>query len=334
MNLSKLPRRRYTHSTPPIEKLERFSKAVSGPTVYIKRDDLLGLAGGGSKTRKLEFLVAEALNQNADTLITCGAVQSNHCRLTLAAARKEGLNCQLVLQERVPGSYDKRAGGNNFLYELLGAEKIKVVTAKENPAHTMQQLADELAEKGRKAYIIPVGGSTPLGACGYVACAQELLSQIFELGLSIDHLVVASGSGGTHSGLVCGLFAAHSNINVEGINVSRNKQEQEELVGELVCRTAEFLELPQDIPKERIRCHDNYVGPGYSLPTAQMAEAVRILARTEGILVDPIYTGKALAGLIDLSRKGVFKQTENVMFVHTGGTPALYMYQDAVLDAG
>lgn len=333
MKLEGFPRRRYTYGTTPIEKAERLSAALGGPTIYIKRDDRLGLAGGGSKTRKLEFLMADALSQNADTVITCGAVQSNHCRLTLAAAKKEGLACQLVLQERVPGSYNRGASGNNFLYKLLGVEKIKVISADADPMTEMQQLAQELAHAGRKAYLIPVGGSNPLGACGYVAAAREILSQLFDLCLPIDRLVVASGSGGTHSGLLTGLFATNSDISVVGINVSHNKYDQQQLVHTLANQTAEFLQLRKSIPEDRVYCYDDYVGPGYSLPTPEMAKAVRLLARTEGILIDPVYTGKAMAGLIDLSRKGVFSKNENILFIHTGGAPALYAYQQDVLES-
>ncbi|MBW2433836.1 MAG: D-cysteine desulfhydrase [Deltaproteobacteria bacterium] len=334
MNLAKFPRRRYTEGKTPIEKLSRLSAELGGPAIYMKRDDLLGLAGGGNKTRKLEFLVAEALQQGADTLITCGAVQSNHCRLTLAAAVKEGLKCRLVLEERVPGSYRPGAGGNNFLYRLLGVEKVTVVTGGSDMLAAMQQVADEVAGEGRKAYVIPGGGSTPLGATGYVACAQEIQDQTFELGVNIDHVVCASGSAGTHAGLVTGFYGNNSNIPVAGINVSRPKDEQEQLVYELVKETAVHVGIRSDIPARAVRCYDEYVGPGYSLPTAEMAEAVRMLAGLEGILMDPVYTGKAMAGCIDLIRKGVFKKGENVLFVHTGGSPALYVYMEHILGAG
>jgi D-cysteine desulfhydrase len=298
----------------------------------MKRDDLLGLAGGGNKTRKLEFLVADALALGADTLITCGAVQSNHCRLTLAAAVKEGLKCRLVLEERVAGSYNPEAGGNNFLYRLLGVEKVKVVPGGSDMATEMQQVADEVAAEGRKAYIIPGGGSNPIGATGYVACAEEILGQLFEQALKIDRVVCASGSTGTHAGLVTGLYGNNSNIPVIGINVSRKKQVQEELVYRLVTQTAAHVGIDSAISQDAVLCFDEYVGPGYSLPTPQMAEAVRMLARLEGILMDPVYTGKAMAGLIDLVRKGYFKKDENILFVHTGGSPALYVYVKEILE--
>jgi len=332
MNLARFPRRRYTLGPTPIEELSRLSLELGGPTLFMKRDDMLGLAGGGNKTRKLEFLVADALAQGADTLITCGAVQSNHCRLTLAAAVKEGLKCRLVLEERVAGSYDPEASGNNFLFRLMDAEKLYVVPGGSDMPAEMQKAADMLAAEGRKGYIIPGGGSNPLGATGYVACAQEIIAQAFEMGLAFDHVVCASGSAGTHAGLVTGFQATNSGIPVIGINVSRKKAEQEDIVFDLANRTAAHLGVKAKIDREAVVCFDQYVGPGYSLPTAEMAEAVRLLARLECILMDPVYTGKAMAGLIDLVRRGHFSPEEKVLFVHTGGSPALYAYMADILD--
>jgi D-cysteine desulfhydrase len=332
MNLAKFPRRRYTEGITPIEKLSRLTRELGGPTIYMKRDDLLGLAGGGNKTRKLEFLMAEAMAHGADTLITCGAVQSNHCRLTLAAAVKEGLKCRLVLEERVPGSYNPESAGNNFLFRLMGVEKIKVVPGGSDMTAAMQALADEVAGENRKAYVIPGGGSNPVGATGYVACAEEILCQTFALGINLDRIICASGSAGTHAGLVTGFYGNNSNIPVIGINVSRPKAEQEELVYDLVQRTAKHVGVKSDIAREAVICFDEYVGPGYSLPTPEMAEAVRMLARLEGVLMDPVYTGKAMAGLIDLVRKGTFNKDENILFVHTGGSPALYVYMRDILE--
>ncbi|MBU2649026.1 D-cysteine desulfhydrase [bacterium] len=333
MNLAQFPRRRYTEGSTPIQKLSNLSSVLGGPTLYIKRDDLLGLTAGGNKTRKLEFLVAEALARGCDTLITCGAVQSNHCRLTLSAAVKEGLKCRLVLEERVPGSYTPDGSGNNFLFRLLGVETIEVVPGGSDMMAAMQRTADQLADEGRKGYIIPGGGSNALGATGYVACAEEILTQCFEQGLAIDRVVCPSGSAGTHAGLVTGFYGNNSQIPVVGINVSRTKAEQERIVSKLVGET--FIHLGVDMPvaEEAVRCFDDYVGPGYSLPTAEMAEAVRLFARTEGILLDPVYTGKAAAGLIGLVRQGYFRKEEAILFVHTGGSPALYAYIPDLLDS-
>ena len=196
----------------------------------------------------------------------------------------------------------------------------------------MQQEGDEVAAEGRQAYIIPGGGSNPIGATGYVACAQEILGQLFDQHLEIDRVVCASGSTGTHAGLVTGFYGTNSNLPVIGINVSRQKAEQEELVYDLVRQTATHVGVASEIPRDAILCFGDYVGPGYSRPTDKMAEAVRMLARLEGILMDPVYTGKAMAGLIDLVRRGYFDKQENVLFVHTGGSPALYVYMEAILD--
>ena len=331
MHLARFPRRRYTQGWTPLEKLNRLSALLGGPDIYIKRDDLLGLAGGGNKTRKLEFLVAEALAQGADTLITCGAVQSNHCRLTLAAAVKEGLKCRLVLEERVAKSYNPDASGNNFLFRLLGVEAVTVVPTGTDLAAEMQKVADQVAGLGRKAYIIPGGGSNPLGALGYVSCAEEILAQTHELDLRLDHIVCASGSTGTHAGLICGLVGNNSHIPLTGINVRRTREEQEPNVYKLAQETAALLGIAGGIPRETITALGDWVGPGYSLPSPEMVEAVQMLARVEGILLDPVYTGKTMAGLIGLVRRGAFKKGEHVLFVHTGGSPALYAYQSVLV---
>ncbi len=331
MNLAKFARRRYTEGKTPIERLNHLTKNLGGPNIFIKRDDLLGLTSGGNKTRKLEFLVADALEKGADTLITCGAVQSNHCRLTLAAAVKEGLKCRLVLEERVPGSYNPKASGNNFLFNLLGVEKTKAVPGGTDLLAEMQKFLEELAAEGRKGYIIPGGGSNEIGATGYVACAQEILEQAFDMGLNVDHLVTASGSAGTHAGLVTGFYGTNANVPVVGINVRQKKDIQEESVYKLVEKTAAHVGINTRIPRDAVKCFDEYVGPGYSLPTTEMVEAIEMLAKLEGILLDPVYTGKTMAGLIGLVRQGYFRKEDNVLFVHTGGSPALYAYTDLFL---
>lgn len=326
MQLARFPRRRYTPHFTPLEPLPRLSEALGGPEVWIKRDDLLGLAAGGNKTRKLEFLVADALAQGADTLVTVGAPQSNHCRLTLAAAAKEGLKCRLVLEQRVPGSYDPNGSGNNFLYNLIGAETIVVVTAGDDLDAALQKVAGEVEALGRKAYVIPGGGSNALGALGYVACAHEIAAQSFEQGVSFERIVVASGSCGTHSGLLVGARSVHFDAPIVGINVRRPRAEQEANVLKLARETAALLGI--DAPEAKdVAARDEWVGPGYSLPSEEMIEAVRMLARLEGVLLDPVYSGKAMAGLIAMARSGELKRGERVLFLHTGGSPALYAYQ-------
>ncbi|MEN8245983.1 MAG: D-cysteine desulfhydrase [Thermodesulfobacteriota bacterium] len=331
MNLAKFPRRRYIVTRSPIEKLSRLSNRLGGPTLYMKRDDLLGPAGGGNKTRKLEFVVADALEKRADTLITCGAVQSNHCRLTLAAAVQEGMKCHLVLEERVKGSYNPRAAGNNLLFHLMGVASITVVEGGSDMMTAMQGVADRVTAQGGSPYIIPGGASDEIGALGYVSCAEEILIQTFDEEIPIDRVVCASGSTGTHAGLLTGLYGNNSQIPVIGINVSRTKEAQEKLVYELVEKVAAKVGIESPIPKEAVVCFGDYVGPGYSLPTDSMIEAVRMLAETEAILMDPVYTGKAIAGLIDLVRKGFFDPDEKILFVHTGGSPALHVYADNFL---
>jgi D-cysteine desulfhydrase len=329
--LDRFPRRRYTSGATALEPLPRLTVRLGGPKLYIKRDDMLGLAGGGNKTRKLEFLVADALEREADTLVTAGAVQSNHCRLTLAAAVREGLRCRIVLEERVPNSYDPAGSGNNFLYGLLGVEAVRVVEAGADYSAAMADIVGELEAEGRVGYVVPSGGSTPLGALGYVACVQELLEQSRAMGLRVDHVVCASGSGGTHAGLLAGVLATDSRIDVTGISVRHPMLKQQDDVRNLANDTLRFLDLDRRLPDDAVRVSDEYVGPGYSLPTNAMIEAVRTLARLEGILLDPVYTGKAMSGLIDLCRQGYFRPGENVVFLHTGGVPSLFGYQSMFL---
>ncbi len=330
MQLTNFPRRRYTAGATPLEPLPRLSAHLGGPNLWIKRDDLLGLAAGGNKTRKLEFLVADAIEKGADTLVTTGAVQSNHCRLTLAAAVREGLACRLVLEERVANSYSVGASGNNFLFGLLGVEAVTVVPAGTDLMAEMNKVAAELAAQGRSAYVIPGGGSNTLGALGYVSCAQELMQQAFEMGLDIDHLVTASGSGGTHAGVVAGLTGTSAGVPVTGISVRAPKAPQEEKILGLARATAELAGSQRLPTAEDVVVLDDYVGAGYSLPTDGMIEAVKLFARLDGVLLDPVYTGKAAAGLIDMVRRGTFGRHDDVVFLHTGGSPALYAYQDVL----
>lgn len=330
MDLSRFPRRRYTVGATPLEPLERLSRALGGPRLFMKRDDMLGLAAGGNKTRKLEFLIADAIANGATGVITCGAVQSNHCRLTAAAAAREGLECHLVLEERVEGSYREDGTGNNFLYHLLGVTSITVVPGGTDLVAVMNGLRDEHATTGRQSYVIPGGGSNPLGALGYVACADEIVSQSFESGVRFDAIICASGSAGTHAGLLAGLIPQRG-PRLIGISVRYEAAQQTERVRRLAQSTLELLRSPMEVPPSAVEVLDGYVGEGYSIPTDGMVEAVRLVARSEAILLDPVYTGKAMAGLVDLVRSGRFDGDANVLFVHTGGSPALFAYQD-VLD--
>ncbi|MBE4720407.1 D-cysteine desulfhydrase [Pseudarthrobacter sp. AB1] len=331
MNLAKIARRRYTAGATPLEFLPNLTKELGGPRIHIKRDDLLGLTSGGNKTRKLEFLMADALAKGADTIITTGAVQSNHCRLTLSAAVKEGLKCRLLIEERVEGSYSEDASGNNFLFRLLGAESITPVPGGTDLMARMQQMAQEVIAEGGTPYIIPGGGSNALGALGYVACAEEILTQSFDTGLDIDHVVCASGSGGTHAGLVAGFHGNQSGIPITGISVRAAKEPQEAKILDLAQKTSLLAGAQLQIPADQVLVRDDFVGPGYSLPTKEMTAAIQLFARTEGILLDPVYTGKTAAGLVGLVQEGAFAKDSDVLFVHTGGSPALYAYPNEAL---
>ena len=331
MNLARFPRRRYTHGFTPIEAMPRLSAALGGPQLFIKRDDLLGLAAGGNKTRKLEFLVADALAQGADTLITVGAPQSNHCRLTLAAAAKEGLACRLIIEERVAGTFSTEALGNNLLFDLMGAANIRVVPLGSDLAAEMDKDAAAVRAAGGKPYTIVGGGSNPLGALGYAACAAEIVTQAFDMGVPFDRIVVASGSAGTHAGILAGLAALNAGIPVIGINVRRPRAEQEGNVHKLALATSALLGTPAPTRQDVVAL-DDWVGPGYSLPTADMVAAVRLLAASEGILLDPVYSGKAMAGLIGLVRSGQFAPDERLLFIHTGGSPSLHAYAHDLRD--
>ena len=338
MDLSRFPRRRYTTHPTPLEPMPRFSQALAascpggqGPELWIKRDDMLGLFPGGNKTRKLEFLVADALAQGADTLITCGAPQSNHCRITLAAAVKEGLKCRFVIEERVPHSFNDDASGNHFMFRLMGVEAITVVPGGSNMAHAMQAEAELLLAQGRKGYIIPGGGSNAIGGLGYAACAQELQQQCFDQGVSFDRVVVGSGSSGTHGGLLAGFLGNHIQVPIVGVGVSRDPADQEPLVHREAQAVLDLIGIPMTVPREAVVSVGGYWQPKYSIPNDKMVEAVQLLARTEGILLDPVYTGKIMAGLIGLARQGFFKPKERVLFLHTGGLPSLHAYENEVL---
>jgi D-cysteine desulfhydrase len=314
-----------------MEPLARLTRLLDGPDIWIKRDDLLGLAGGGSKTRKLEFLVAEALAHGADTLVTCGAPQSNHCRLTLAAAAREGLRCRLVIEERIPGSYDPSAGGNNLLYRLLGAEAITVAPGGTDLAGHLQAVLDDLAKDGRCGYAIPTGGSNTTGSLGYVAAVQEILAQAFDLGVAFDAIVCATGSSGTHAGLVAGLAAFTAGVQVVGIDIVRDRAAQVRLVHAHAQEVAARLGLGRDIAAAEVVAFDEWLGPGYAMPTPGMVAAVQLLARLEGVVLDPVYTGKAMDGLIALSRRGYFRKGQRVLFLHTGGLPAVDEYRSVLV---
>jgi len=319
------------HLPTPLELLPRLSKHLGGPNIYVKRDDCTGLGTGGNKTRKLEFLMADALAKNATAVITQGAVQSNHARQTAAAACKLGLKCELVFEKRVGDATEPYLeSGNVFLDRLFGASIREVAKGTDMDA-AMQDVADELSAAGETPYIIPGGGSNPIGALGYVDCALELIVQANERKLVIDHVVHATGSAGTQAGLIVGLKATHSGIPLLGIGVNIARNDQEEKVYKLACMTAEFIGASGLVDRDDIVANCDYVGGGYGVPTKGMNDAVLavlLLARLEGLLFDPVYSGKGLAGMIDLIAKGEFSDAENIVFIHTGGSAGLFAYRD------
>ncbi len=329
LRLARFPRVTLGHLPTPIEPMDRLSEMLGGPRFWVKRDDCTGLSSGGNKTRKLEYLMADAQALGADTIITQGATQSNHARQTAAASARLGMKCHILLEDRT-GSNDTDyiLNGNVLLDRLHGATVSKRAGGADMNAE-METLAKRLRATGKTPYIIPGGGSNPVGALGYVNCARELVEQVAGLGLEIDALVHATGSSGTQAGLVAGLAAIESDIHLLGIGVRAPQDRQEAMVHDLACRTMAHLELETDIPRSSVRANCNYVGPGYGLPTAGMVAAVRLLAETEGLLFDPVYSGKGLDGLIDLTRKGYFDGMSNVVFLHTGGSAALFGYPEA-----
>jgi len=329
MKLAKFPRIRITHGPTALEPMHRLTAALGGPNLWIKRDDCTGLATGGNKTRKLEYLVADAVQHGADTLITQGATQSNHARQTAAIAAKMGMECHIILEDRTGYRHaDYQHSGNVFLDHLYGAHVSEV------PGNTpmdaaMEDLAAQLRAKGRKTYIIPGGGSNALGALGYVTAALELADQAMNMGLNIDELVHATGSAGTQAGLVVGMEGARTQIPVLGIGVRAPRQPQEDKVFMLAQQTADLLGVPGSVSREKVFANCDYIGEGYGIPTPSMMEAVTMLARLEGILLDPVYSGKGMAGLIDLVRKGHYRKGQNIVFLHTGGAVGLYGYMHA-----
>ena len=329
MHLSRFARVHLAHLPTPLEPLHNLSNALGGPTIYIKRDDCTGLGTGGNKTRKLEFLIADAMDKKADVIITQGAVQSNHARQTVAAATKMGMACEILLENRTESTEaEYLESGNVFLDRLFGAN-VTHFPKDTNMDQAMEEKAESLKSQGKNPYIIPGGGSNAIGALGYVNCAIETLTQANDMGLRIDHFVTATGSAGTQAGLVVGLEATNSLIPLLGIGVRAPKEKQEENVFNLACKTADLMGISGCVSRGKVIADSNYVGGGYGVPTDSMIEAVTLMARHEAILMDPVYSGKGLAGLIDYIRNGYFKKEDNVVFLHTGGSAALFGYTNA-----
>ena len=328
MLVSGFPRVALAHLPTRLEFLPRLTEHLGGPEIWVKRDDCTGLATGGNKTRKLEFSMGEALEQGADTIITVGAVQSNHVRQTAAAACKLGLRCEVLLEHRVkdPGALYLNSG-NVLLDRVFGANLREYDKGTDFDA-VMQDVAGEVSAAGGTPYLVPGGASNPVGALGYVGCAEELLQQCDEQDVAFDHAVLASGSAGTHAGFAVGLRASGSELPILGIGVNVPRDQQEAKVWELAQETAAYIDRPDCVARTDIVADCDYIGPGYGEPTESMNEAVLMLARLEGMLFDPVYSGKALAGMIDYIRKGRFEKGQKLVFLHTGGVAGLFAYAD------
>lgn len=331
-DLSGFSRVELCHQPTPIEPMHRLEAELGGPNLFIKRDDCTGLATGGNKTRKLEFLVGEAIAQNATMLVTQGAVQSNHVRQTAAAACKHGMACHALLEHRV--SNDTTAyncSGNVFLDKVFGATLEYRPSGLDMNAEAMA-VCDKLKSEGHRPYFIPGGGSNATGALGYVSCALEIEAQERQLGLKFDWLVMGTGSTGTQAGLVAGMIASGRELPVMGISVRQPHERQVGAVHSLVNKTLDKLGHAH-VPPRKVHVDDGYVGEGYGVPAASTFEAIAMAAQNEGILLDPVYSAKGFAGMIGLIRQGFFKPSDNVLFLHTGGSVALFAYEDAILNA-
>lgn len=315
-----LPRYRLAFLPTPLQPLPRLGERLGGPRLWIKRDDQTGLAGGGNKTRKLEFLLGDALRLGCDTLLTTGAVQSNHCRQTAAAAAAAGLACHLVLA----GEQPDRSDGNLLLDRLLGATLHW--TDRASRFARLAELADQLRAEGRAPYPITYGGSDPVGASGYALALEELRAQADAAGLRLDAIVFASSSGGTHAGLVAGAWALGWDVQLIGISIDEDEASLRTNVATLATRTAAHLGRPHPFAADEVTANARYLGRGYGIVGPLEREAITLLARAEGILLDPVYTGRAFGALVDLIGRGVFAPDQNVLFWHTGGTAALFAY--------
>ncbi|MGB9861251.1 MAG: 1-aminocyclopropane-1-carboxylate deaminase/D-cysteine desulfhydrase [Candidatus Bipolaricaulaceae bacterium] len=330
MQLGKVPRLRLGEYPTPLSELARLSAHLGGPRIFVKREDLVGIALGGNKVRKLEYALAEAKELGATAIVTSGAVQSNHVRLTIACANRLGLRTFVVLRGEKPAT----PTGNLLLDHLLGAAEIHWVDPKGYASREelvratearAEELAEELRRRGEVPYVIPNGCKPLHSALAYAGCVLEVLEQMRAMNLAPDAIVTACGTAGTQTGLVLGsLLFAQGQIRVVGVSVSGRAESLKERIWKNLEEALRFLELDLKIPGGLIEVYDEYVGPGYALPTPGMKEAVELLARMEGILLDPVYTGKAMAGLLDLVRRRTFGKGETVVFLHTGGVPALF----------
>jgi len=333
LDLARFPRVKLCQAPTPLERLPRLTAELGGPDIWMKRDDLTGMGGGGNKVRKLEFLAGAALAEGADHLVTQGAVQSNHVRQTAAVAAKLGLACTAVLEHRIETNDSAYLNSGNVLLDRLMGTHLEYRPGGTDMQAAIEDVGTRLRAEGAKPYLIPGGGSNAVGALGYAAVALELLAQANDMGLQIDRLVHATGSAGTQAGLVAGLHAMSSPVHVLGIGVRAPKDRQETNVLRLAQATAAQMGLDRPVPSSAVEANCDYVGGGYGIPTPGMIEAVRMLARLEGIMLDPVYSGKGMAGLVDLIRRGTFTKGQTVVFLHTGGAAGLFGYADTFNEA-
>ena len=327
LNFNQIPRVQISHTPTPLEFVPRLSEHL-GRNIYVKRDDCTGLAGGGNKTRKLEYLIADARAKGADTLITIGGLQSNHARQTAAAAAKFGFDCELILQDIEGISLSDYSTNGNILLDKLFGCKIHHLAVEQDCDEYARQLVAQLETKNKVPYLIPIGGSNVVGSLGYVRCANEIIEQISEQSYPITQIVLATGSAGTQAGLLAGLIDAGCDIPVLGITVSQSALEQNVLVNNLLEDVLVRLELDKNLAKERVQSNSDYYGDGYGIATTAMISAVKHCAQLEGLLFDPVYTGKAMAGLFDLCNRDYFAVNDHILFLHTGGSQGLFAYRE------
>jgi len=330
--IERLPRIKFANLPTPMEEMPRLSKVLDGPRIFFKRDDQIGLGIGGNKVRKLEFIMADAITKNAHTVVTFGGIQSNHVRQTIAAARKIGMKAEAILFGEEPEDYD----GNLLLDKIMGG-KVHFLPIEETAGTMDIETAIDLMREAALSmigkeedgyYVIPLGGHCPVGCVGYANAVPEVVKQAKGLDINFDYFVHASGTGTTQAGVLSGLKALGKNIKVIGIDVGNLWKSFSASIADMAVQGAKVLGFDLSFEAKEAILHGQYAGEGYAIPTPEGIEAIKLVARTEGIILDPVYTGKAMAGLIDLIKKGRFSKDETILFIHTGGSPGLYSFRD------
>ncbi|MEZ5758748.1 MAG: D-cysteine desulfhydrase family protein [Emcibacteraceae bacterium] len=315
--------------------MANLSAALGGPNIYIKRDDVMDLAHGGNKTRKLEYVFADAVNKGADTILTMGGIQSNHVRQTVAAAARFGFESHIFLNSPVPERKKAMLSGGNYLMDkIMGAHEVIIDGDDDAVAAAMKQTEQDLIRQGKKPYVVPMGASNGLGSLGYMLAAREMMTQWDNMGISPSHIFLGTGSGGTHAGLLTGLrYFGNRDIKVVGISVSQPEEIKKQTVRDVLSQIRDVIDIPDTlVTEDDIIISGDYYGKAYAYPTDAANDAIRLLGATEGIILDPVYTGKAMAGMIDMIRNGKLENARDVVFLHTGGAPAIHTFADLFLD--